>query len=69
MDGISPQAVDLVRAAVAGTSDQQLWGTVGASSRDASELILLAEIVIVLNRIEAVLRGVAASERDGRPAQ
>jgi hypothetical protein len=56
MDGMSSKSVDLARHAIAETSDQELWGTIRDQVGHPAALLLLAEIVIALDRIEALLR-------------
>lgn len=56
MASISPAAVELARSAIPETADQQFWaGVRDDSSTHPSVLLLLAEIVVRLDRIEALL--------------
>jgi hypothetical protein len=57
---ISPEAVELVRSIIPETSDQHLWTTIRDDTGHPSLTLLLAEIVVRLDRIEALL---AADER------
>jgi hypothetical protein len=55
MEGRSSEAIDLIRGAIAETSDERLWGAVRDQIGHPAALLMLAQIVIALDRIEALL--------------
>ena len=73
MPEISPQAVQLVRSTIPATQDEELSTLIcddrssAGSSTHPSVVVLLAEIVVRLDRIEKLLEGAAEEPDLGLP--